>query len=44
VTIAYAHALKGFFHRRLGGITGDVMGFAEETGEILFLIAVQVLS
>lgn len=41
--LAWNHGLKGFFHRRLGGITGDVMGFAEETGEVLFLLALHVL-
>ena len=44
LTLAYTHGLKGFFHRRLGGITGDVLGFAEETGEILFLVALHLLS
>jgi adenosylcobinamide-GDP ribazoletransferase len=42
-TVAYASALKSFFHRRLGGITGDVLGFAEETGEILFLLSLHAL-
>lgn len=31
--------LKVYFRRRLNGITGDVLGFAEETGEVLFLVA-----
>ena len=42
-TLLYTAWLKGRFHARLGGITGDVLGFAEETGEILFLLALHVL-
>jgi len=42
-TIAYATWLKQRFHKRLGGITGDVLGFAEETGEVLFLLCLHVL-
>ncbi|MBI5443918.1 MAG: adenosylcobinamide-GDP ribazoletransferase [Deltaproteobacteria bacterium] len=41
--LLYASALKAFFHRRLGGITGDTLGFAVETGEILFLLWLHVL-
>jgi hypothetical protein len=44
LTVAYAQGLKGFFHRRLGGITGDVLGFAEETAEIVFLLVLHVLA
>ncbi len=44
VVVAWAGWLKGFFHRRLGGVTGDVLGFAEETGEIAFLLTLHVLS
>jgi len=35
--------LRGCFHRRLGGITGDVLGFSEETGEVLFLLLLHLL-
>jgi len=44
LTLLYTRWLKGFFHRRLGGVTGDALGFAEETGEILFLLSLHVLS
>lgn len=30
--------LKAWFHRRLGGVTGDIMGFAAELNEILSLL------
>ena len=42
-TLAYTAWLKRRFHARLGGITGDVLGFAEETGEILFLLALHIM-
>jgi adenosylcobinamide-GDP ribazoletransferase len=42
-TLGWNQALKRFFHGRLGGITGDVLGFAEETGEVLFLVTLHVL-
>jgi adenosylcobinamide-GDP ribazoletransferase len=35
----WAGLLKGYFRKKLGGVTGDVLGFAEETGEIVFLLA-----
>jgi hypothetical protein len=35
LVLAYTHWLKISFHRRLGGITGDVLGFAEESGGLL---------
>lgn len=44
LTLLWAQGLKLYFHRRLGGVTGDVLGFAEETGEILFLVAVHWLA
>ncbi|MBI5016686.1 MAG: adenosylcobinamide-GDP ribazoletransferase [Deltaproteobacteria bacterium] len=44
LTLAYGRVLKGWFHRRLGGITGDVLGFAEETGEVVFLLTVHLLA
>jgi len=43
LTLLYTQWLRGFFHRRLGGVTGDVLGFAEETGEILFLLSLHLL-
>jgi adenosylcobinamide-GDP ribazoletransferase len=43
LTLLYNRGLKGFFHRRLGGVTGDTLGFAEETGEILFLLSLHLL-
>ncbi|MEW6486684.1 MAG: adenosylcobinamide-GDP ribazoletransferase [Thermodesulfobacteriota bacterium] len=43
LTLLYTGWLKGFFHRRLGGVTGDTLGFAEETGEILFLLCLHLL-
>ena len=43
LTLVYARWLRGFAHRRFGGITGDVMGFAVETGEVLFLVALHAL-
>lgn len=44
LTLAYAHGLKAWFHRRLGGVTGDVLGFAEETGELVFLLSIHLLA
>jgi adenosylcobinamide-GDP ribazoletransferase len=43
ITLGYGRWLRGFAHRRFGGITGDVMGFAVETGEVLFLVALHAL-
>jgi len=43
LTLLYTCWLKGFFHRRFGGVTGDTLGFAEETGEILFLLSLHLL-
>lgn len=31
---------KGYFHRRLGGITGDIIGFSSELAEIICLLTV----
>jgi len=44
VVWAWAAFLKGYFHRKLGGITGDILGFAEETGEVLFLLTLYLLA
>ncbi|GAB4264913.1 MAG: adenosylcobinamide-GDP ribazoletransferase [Deferrisomatales bacterium] len=43
LTVAYARWLRRAFHQRLGGITGDVLGFAAETGEVLFLLMLHLL-
>jgi len=34
--------ISAFFKRKIGGVTGDVMGFQGEVGEVLFLIIVVV--
>ncbi len=34
--------ITAFFKRKIGGVTGDVMGFQGEVGEVLFLIIVVV--
>jgi adenosylcobinamide-GDP ribazoletransferase len=44
LTVLYTRWLKSFFHRRLGGVTGDVLGFAVETGEIVFLLTLHFLA
>jgi adenosylcobinamide-GDP ribazoletransferase len=44
LVLAYTRWLKVFFHRRLGGITGDVLGFAEESGEAFFLLVLHLLA
>lgn len=36
--------LKAWFHRRLGGITGDIIGFANELNEILCLLMIVAMS
>jgi adenosylcobinamide-GDP ribazoletransferase len=36
--------LKAWFHRRLGGITGDIIGFASELNEILALLIILALT
>ncbi len=40
----YARLIRRGFHRRWGGITGDVLGFAEETSEVLFLIVLYAVA
>ncbi|TLN24071.1 adenosylcobinamide-GDP ribazoletransferase [bacterium] len=42
VAWAWVAFLKNRFHSKLGGITGDTLGFTEETGEIAALLAMQV--
>ena len=34
----FTHGFKAFFHRKLGGVTGDVLGAANELNEVLFLV------
>jgi len=41
-TLLWVIILKYYFNRRLGGITGDILGFAEETGEAIFLVSLQL--
>ena len=41
--VAVAPAITWFARRRLGGITGDVLGAAEQLGEVLTLVAVSEL-
>lgn len=43
-TILYVHLLKGFFERKFGGLTGDLMGFAAETSEVAFLVALHFMA
>lgn len=35
----WALLVRWYFHRRLGGVTGDIAGFVSETGEIVALLA-----
>lgn len=43
VAFAWCCLLKVYFKRRLGGVTGDTLGFAEETGEIAYLLALHLV-
>lgn len=43
VTI-WALAVRWYFTRRLGGVTGDIAGFASETGEIVALLSIVALT
>ena len=36
----FTHGFKAFFHRKIGGVTGDVIGAANELAEVLFLLMV----
>jgi adenosylcobinamide-GDP ribazoletransferase len=36
--------LKAWFHRKIGGITGDIIGFASELNEILSLLMILALT
>lgn len=41
--LVYVHFLREYFQKKFGGLTGDLMGFAEETAEVVFLIALQLV-
>lgn len=43
VILLWCAVLKVYFRKRLNGITGDVLGFAEETGEAIFLVTLHLL-
>lgn len=36
----FTHGFKAFFHHKIGGVTGDIIGAANELNEVLFLILV----
>lgn len=38
--VLWALLVRGYFTRRLGGITGDIAGFTSETAEVVALLAV----
>ncbi len=38
--LVYGYGVKTFFDRKIGGITGDILGMANETSEILVLILI----
>jgi adenosylcobinamide-GDP ribazoletransferase len=40
----FTWGMKGWFHRRLGGVTGDVIGCASELNEILCLLMLLALA
>jgi len=40
----FTWGVKGWFHRKVGGITGDIIGFTSELNEILCLLMILVLS
>lgn len=42
VTWSWVAFLKNRFHSKLGGITGDTLGFTEETSEIVALLALHL--
>ena len=42
--LALAMLMTLYFHKKLGGITGDCLGAASEMGEIGFLLALRVIS
>ena len=40
ITAAFVLLARGYFHRRLGGVSGDIIGAASELSEILCLLTV----
>ncbi len=40
----FTWALKAWFHKKAGGITGDIIGFASELNEILCLLVIIAMS
>jgi len=40
MTAAFVLLARGYFHHRLGGVSGDIIGCVSELGEILCLLAV----
>ncbi len=38
----FTHSFKAFFHYKIGGVTGDVIGAANELSEVLFLLLVLI--
>lgn len=40
----FTWVLKAWFHKKLGGITGDIIGFASELNEILCLLIIVAMS
>ena len=44
LSLLYGVGVRAFFNRKIGGITGDILGMASETGEILVLILIYFLS
>ncbi|MDD2320153.1 MAG: adenosylcobinamide-GDP ribazoletransferase [Geobacteraceae bacterium] len=40
----FTWALNAWFHRKIGGITGDIIGFASELNEIITLLMILALS
>jgi cobalamin synthase len=43
ILIAAGFVLKAAATRRIGGVTGDILGAANETGELLFLLFAAII-
>jgi len=41
---AWSEVLRRYFRHRLGGVTGDVLGFCVETSEVVFLVFLHAFS